>query len=114
MEAKCERLLATWHDRFTEEHFNALIAPPFVVAGNGAAQQIARYRDQTVLAAARALKATYFKKDPDEPILTISTVYTAPVPQLPYAQGRTFVAIILPLPAETGLASHGFVELLIH
>ena len=51
---------------------------------------------------------------PDDPILTLSTVYTAQAPQLPAVPVRTVIAIIQPLQAEAGRASHGFVELLIH
>ena len=51
---------------------------------------------------------------PDDPILTLSTVYTAQAPQLPAVPIRTAIAIIQPLQAEAGRASYGLVELLIH
>ncbi len=51
---------------------------------------------------------------PDEPVLTLSTVYTTPAPPSLALPVRTFVAVIQPLRAETGRASYGFVELLIH
>src|SRR5437879_3759321 len=71
MPAKCQSLLDTWKSRFDDEGFHTLIAPPFVIAGNGTAQQLEAYRDRTILAAAKALKATYFKADPTEPVLIL-------------------------------------------
>src|SRR5436305_4661332 len=71
MEQKSRELLAKWKDRFDEERFNYLVAPPFVIAGNGTVAQLEGYRDRTVLAAARALKAKYFKVDPAEPVLIL-------------------------------------------
>lgn len=71
LQSKCDKLLADWRDRLDEEHFAYVVAPPFVLAGNGSAQQVARYRDQTVLAAARYLKQQYFKTDPSEPVLIL-------------------------------------------
>ena len=51
---------------------------------------------------------------PDDPILTLSTVYSAQASQLPAVPIRTVIATIQPLQAEAGRASYGFVELLIH
>jgi hypothetical protein len=68
---KCQKVVDTWKDRFAEEGFHYVVAPPFVIAGNGTPRQIERYRDQTVLASAKALKATYFKTDPGEPVLIL-------------------------------------------
>lgn len=51
---------------------------------------------------------------PDDPVLTLSTVYTVPMAQLPAVRSVTVVAMIQPLVAETGLALSGFVERLIH
>jgi hypothetical protein len=68
---KCQKMLDTWKDRLDEESFQYLIAPPFVIAGNGTPRQMERYRDQTVLASAKALKQTYFKTDPAEPVLIL-------------------------------------------
>lgn len=51
---------------------------------------------------------------PDDPILILSTVYTAPAPQTPAVPSCTLIAVIQPPQAETGGASYGFVELLIH
>jgi hypothetical protein len=71
IEQKTRALLETWSARLKEEKFNSLVAPPFVIAGDGSPQQLAHYRDATVLAAARALWAQFFKVHPDEPILIL-------------------------------------------
>lgn len=68
---KCDALLEEWRPRFEEAKFNSIVAPPFVIAGNGSPARIRRYTDGTVLAAARALKATYFKTPPAEPVLIL-------------------------------------------
>jgi hypothetical protein len=44
---------------------------PFVIAGNASQSQINRYRDVTILAAARALHAMYFDAEPTEPVLIL-------------------------------------------
>src|SRR4051794_38476820 len=71
MQAKCDALFAKWEDRLNEEHFSSLIAPLFILTGDGDAQKLVGYRDHTVLAAARALHATYFDAPPTEPILIL-------------------------------------------
>ena len=71
IEARSGQLLADWQARFKEEGFTALVAGPFVLAGDGSAEQVARYRDGTVLSAARAMHATYFNAEPAEPILIL-------------------------------------------
>jgi hypothetical protein len=68
---KCERLLADWKPRFEEENFAAIVAPPFVIAGDGGLTRLHGYRDKTILAATRALQATYFQQHPQEPILIL-------------------------------------------
>jgi hypothetical protein len=46
--------------------------PPFVIAGDGGAERLARYRDGTILAAARARCAPRFlTTPPDEPIVIL-------------------------------------------
>jgi hypothetical protein len=71
VEKKAQALLAEWKGRFDAEKFNYVVAGPFVIAGNGSKDRLARYRDQTILAAARALHATYFEKEPAEPVLIL-------------------------------------------
>ena len=70
-ESRSRDLLDRWRRRFQEEGFRYTVAGPFVIAGDGTRAQINRYRDGTILAAARALKATYFEKDPAEPVLVL-------------------------------------------
>jgi hypothetical protein len=71
IEAKTRELLATWKERFDAEQFRYTTAGPFVIAGDGTQAQLARYRDGTVIAATRALQATYFEKHPPEPVLIL-------------------------------------------
>jgi hypothetical protein len=71
VEEKSRALLQEWKTKFDAERFNYTVAGPFVIAGDGSADRIARYRDGTVLAAARALRATYFEKQPTEPVLIL-------------------------------------------
>ena len=71
VEDKAAALLSQWKARFDEERFNYTTAGPFVIAGNGSAEKIERYRDGTILAASRALHATYFDKQPAEPVLIL-------------------------------------------
>jgi hypothetical protein len=51
---------------------------------------------------------------PDEPILTLSTVFTSSAPQTLAIPVRSVVAIIQPLHADARHVSIGFVERLIH
>jgi hypothetical protein len=71
IETKTRALLVDWKDRFDAEHFHYTTAGPFLIAGDGTEAQLARYRDGTVLAATRALQATYFDKHPVEPVLIL-------------------------------------------
>ena len=64
-------MLKEWKPKLDEERFNAVVAPPFVIAGDGTPAQLARYRDGTIVAAAKALHAQYFKTEPAEPILIL-------------------------------------------
>ena len=66
---KCDALREQWNDRFAQEHLAVVIAPPFVITGDGGMEKLERYRDGTVIASQRALQATYFEKQPTEPIL---------------------------------------------
>src|SRR5581483_7282418 len=66
---KCNRVVAHWKDRLASEHLQYLVAPPFVIAGNGPSAELERARDGTILAAARAEHAMFFKKEPTEPVL---------------------------------------------
>ena len=70
-EAKSRDLLDRWRRRFQEENLRYTVAGPFVIAGDGSQGQINRYRDGTIVAAARALRATYFDRQPKEPVLIL-------------------------------------------
>jgi hypothetical protein len=61
--------LARWQPRFEKAGMRYLAAGPFILAGDGTAEQLAQYRDGTVLAAARALEATYFRTPLREPVV---------------------------------------------
>lgn len=63
------QVLAKWKPRFDEAKLHYLVADEFILAGDGTSRQLARYRDGSVLAAERALEATYFDKRPTEPIV---------------------------------------------
>lgn len=71
MERKTTALADQWKARFNEEKFNHLVAPPYVIAGNGTAAQLALYRDGTVLAATKALQTQFFTAVPDQPVLIL-------------------------------------------
>lgn len=51
---------------------------------------------------------------PDDPVLTLSTVYTTPTLQLPALPAYTVVAVIQPLRPEARQASNRFIGPLIH
>ena len=71
IDQKTAALLERWKPKLEAEGLRAVVAPPFVIAGNGSQHALEAYRDQTILAATRALQATYFDKPPDEPILIL-------------------------------------------
>lgn len=71
IEDKSRALLTEWKARFDAEKFNYVVASPFVIASDGSKVRLDVYRDRTILAARRALRATYFKTEPAEPILIL-------------------------------------------
>lgn len=68
---KCRKLLDAWKARLDEEKFDYVVAPPFVIAGNGGADRLRSYRDRTILAATRCLQKQFFEKKPTEPVLIL-------------------------------------------
>jgi hypothetical protein len=68
---KCDALLDKWQPKLSTEHFAVTISPPFVIAGDGGANRLTRYRDGTILPAMRALQKQFFAKPPSEPILIL-------------------------------------------
>lgn len=71
IQAECEKLAEKWRPRFEQEKLSLIIAPPFVVAGDGSIERLRRYCDGTILPAMRALDAMYFDTPPSEPILVL-------------------------------------------
>ena len=71
LQQKTQDLLDQWGPKFRQERLQYLMAEPFVIAGDGTSEQLAAYRDQTILAASKALWATYFDKRPTEPIVIL-------------------------------------------
>ena len=71
MPGKCQTLLDHWKPKFDEEKINAIVAPPYVIAGDAAPAQLRAYRDHTILAATRCLQKQLFKQQPAEPILIL-------------------------------------------
>lgn len=71
VEQKTRDLAAKWKPKLAAERFSMVVAAPFVIAGDGSPAKLAAYRDGTVLAAARALRAQYFTTPPDEPVLIL-------------------------------------------
>lgn len=69
--AKCDRLLAAWKDRLDAEKMSYVVAPPYVIAGDADPAQVRAYRDRTILAATRCLRAQFFAKPPAEPVLIL-------------------------------------------
>jgi hypothetical protein len=77
-----DTLAGSWQGRWRQEGLRHVVAAPFVVAGDGTAEQLQRYRDGTLLAAARALRATYFRTAPKKPILILLFETEAPYRRL--------------------------------
>ena len=71
IEAKRSALLDQWKARFEAEKLACVTGGPFVIAGDGGERRLAAYRDRTILAAQKALAASYFDKEPTEPILIL-------------------------------------------
>jgi hypothetical protein len=71
IDQKCEKLLGEWKGRLEEENFKYVVAPPFVIAGDGGAEALAAYRDRTILAATRCLQKQFFSRKPGEPVLIL-------------------------------------------
>jgi hypothetical protein len=60
-----------WAEKFQAERFDVLVSGPFVIAGDGGEERLAQYRDRTILAAQRALNATFFTTPPSRPVLIL-------------------------------------------
>ena len=51
---------------------------------------------------------------PDDPLITLSAIYTTPAPQLLAIPSRIVVGLVPPRLIDVGRPTNGFVELLIH
>src|SRR5258708_16877563 len=71
IDAKAAAMLAVWKPRLDAAGLKYLVAPPFVIAGDGGLLKLTAYRDSTIGASARALKRTFFARDPQEPLLIL-------------------------------------------
>src|SRR5688572_19398678 len=71
IEEKSRAMAAQWKERFEAQKLDHLIAGPWVIAGDGGVRRLEGYRDRTILAAQRALKASFFEKEPAEPVLIL-------------------------------------------
>src|SRR4051794_31301743 len=71
IESKTRKLLTDWRDKFNAEHLNYTLTTPFVIAGDGSPTRLRQYRDNTVLASMRALRATFYTAPADEPVLIL-------------------------------------------
>jgi hypothetical protein len=72
LQQQCDTLAARWDAKFKAERLTCIVAPPFVVAGDGGDARLRRYVDHTILAAADALHRKFFDRhQPDEPILIL-------------------------------------------
>jgi hypothetical protein len=68
---RCGAMLESWRERLRQEKLNYIVAPPFVIAGDGSEAQLAGYRDRSIVSAKRAMEAMYFEKKLDEPVLIL-------------------------------------------
>src|SRR6266545_3270941 len=71
VDEESQSLLTKWRPRLERERLNYLVSPPYVVAGDGSRLRLESYRDRTILAATRALQASFFKNKPTQPILIL-------------------------------------------
>jgi hypothetical protein len=71
MAAAIDRLLDEWRPRLEKDRFATAVAAPFVIAGDLPADELAGWRDRTVIPAARALAGAYFRTPPEKPVLIL-------------------------------------------
>src|SRR5436190_604091 len=71
VDEKSRDLLDQWRDRFAAEHLSYLVAPPFVLAGNGGIVRLRKLEAQTIRDATDALQTEFFDAKPTEPVLIL-------------------------------------------
>jgi hypothetical protein len=124
LQQKCLARLADWRARFDQERLSYLISPPYVIAGDSSPARLAEYRDRTILAATRALQATFFHARPLEPILILLFESSEPYTRLarqwfgdrdvsPYGYFRRDNIMVMNVGTGTGTLVHELTHALI-
>ena len=121
----CERLAKRWHARFEAEGLACVVAPPFVVAGDGGRQRLNRYVDHTIRASAAALHRKFFDHArPSEPVLILlfesaesyqrlAKQWLGDEPSTPYGYFRRDNIMVMNVGTGTGTLVHELVHALI-
>jgi hypothetical protein len=122
---KCQRLADTWRQRFDAERVTYIVAPPFVVAGDGGQQRLTRYLDHTIRASADALHRKFFDRArPSEPVLILlfesaesykrlAKKWLGDDPSTPYGYFRRDNIMVMNVGTGTGTLVHELVHALI-
>lgn len=71
MEAKCRAVAERWKDKLAAAKFETVVAPPFVLAWDLDKRTLGVYRDRTIVAAQKALEATFIQTRTDQPIVIL-------------------------------------------
>lgn len=71
LEVRCLAVAEEWKDKFATEELEKTVAPPFVIAGDLDRRTLGIYRDRTVVAAQKALEATFIKTPTNQPIVIL-------------------------------------------
>src|SRR5438477_5870498 len=64
LDEKCHDLLDQWRERFAAEHLSYLVAPPFVLAGDGGIVRLRKLEAQTIRDSTDALQTEFFDAKP--------------------------------------------------
>jgi len=121
---QCAATLRQWHPKFEAEHLSYLISPPYLIAGDGSQQDLAGYRDHTILSATRALQAEFFAKHPTEPIVILlfessesydrlADKFFGEKPDTPYGYFRRDGVMVMNVATGTGTLVHELTHALI-
>ena len=125
VDEQCWRLVARWRGRFEDERFTCVVAPPFVVAGDGGRQRLNGYVDHTIRAADEALRRKFFDRArPREPVLILlfesaesyerlAKKWLGDEPSTPYGYYRHDNIMVMNVGTGTGTLVHELVHALI-
>jgi hypothetical protein len=125
IEQKCRRLAERWRERFEDERMTCIVAPPFVVAGDGGRQKLDRYVTHTIRAADAALQRQFFDRArPQEPVLILlfesaesyrrlAGKWLGDEPSTPYGYFRRDNIMVMNVGTGTGTLVHELVHALI-